>query len=259
MQRDSSTYCDEPEDRADFDAWLQSFDLQANRPDIDAIIASNAFMAELQSRIVPLIVEYETFWTRYFYRYHCLLMKHEARLQVAQRASQMHGEEVGWDDDDAAVSGLPAEHLPGKQQLECEVATTARAAAPVRAELASVSEELSPGMHWGLVLWENVHLLRNGHVDCCYAMQGLRPRLKKGSQVCSHSSMLRRSHRSRRAALVAAAAELSPGALSAPLTSRPKRVFNLCRRLPPSALRSPAPLAMRCSLQRQLLRLPSCH
>jgi hypothetical protein len=30
--------------------------------------AGNAFMAELQSRIVPLLVEKEDFWSRYFYR-----------------------------------------------------------------------------------------------------------------------------------------------------------------------------------------------
>lgn len=48
MQRDSSTYCDEPEDEEDYAAWLATFDLAARRPDIDALIASNTFMAELQ-------------------------------------------------------------------------------------------------------------------------------------------------------------------------------------------------------------------
>ena len=68
MQRNSSTYCDEPEDAADYAAWLAAFDLAARKPDIDAIIADNAFMAELQARIVPLIVQYDEFWTRYFYQ-----------------------------------------------------------------------------------------------------------------------------------------------------------------------------------------------
>lgn len=68
MQRNSSTYCDEPADAADYAAWLAGFDLAARKPDIDAIVADNAFMAELQARIVPLIVQYEEFWTRYFYQ-----------------------------------------------------------------------------------------------------------------------------------------------------------------------------------------------
>ena len=49
-------------------AWVQGFDLQARKADIETIVASNTFMAELQSRIVPVIVQYEDFWTRYFYQ-----------------------------------------------------------------------------------------------------------------------------------------------------------------------------------------------
>jgi BSD domain len=60
----------------------QGFSLADKKPDIDSIIKDNTFMAELQSRIVPLIVEYDVFWTRYFYRLHKLTQKHEQRLQV---------------------------------------------------------------------------------------------------------------------------------------------------------------------------------
>lgn len=56
-------------------------------------------MAELQQRIVPLIVSHETFWTRYFYRLHKLKEQHEQRQQLAQRAAQAE-EEIGWGDDD---------------------------------------------------------------------------------------------------------------------------------------------------------------
>lgn len=48
MQRDSSTYCDEPEDGEDYGAWLAAFDLAAKKPDIDRLIAENTFMSELQ-------------------------------------------------------------------------------------------------------------------------------------------------------------------------------------------------------------------
>lgn len=51
MQRDSSTYCDEPEDGEDFEAWLAGFDLAARRPDVERLIAENTFMSELQ--VVP--------------------------------------------------------------------------------------------------------------------------------------------------------------------------------------------------------------
>jgi len=72
MQRDSATYCDEPADTADYQAWRSKFNLASYKPAVDDLIADNAFMAELQARIVPVIVEYEAFWTRYFYRLHLL-------------------------------------------------------------------------------------------------------------------------------------------------------------------------------------------
>ena len=72
MQRDSATYCDEPEDAAAYGRWRAGFDLGARRRDVEGIMRGNSFMAELHHRIVPLIVDYDAFWTRYFYRLHCL-------------------------------------------------------------------------------------------------------------------------------------------------------------------------------------------
>jgi hypothetical protein len=37
MQRDSSTYCDEPEDPQDFAAWAGNFDMEAVKPEIERI------------------------------------------------------------------------------------------------------------------------------------------------------------------------------------------------------------------------------
>jgi len=69
MQRDSATYCDEPEDLAGFERWTSGFD--ADSPtvvdEIESVLEGNAFMAELQARIVPLVVTREEFWQRYFY------------------------------------------------------------------------------------------------------------------------------------------------------------------------------------------------
>ena len=48
MQRDSSTYCDEPEEVDEFEAWLAGFDLAVRKPDVDHLIAENTFMSELQ-------------------------------------------------------------------------------------------------------------------------------------------------------------------------------------------------------------------
>lgn len=82
MQRDSATYCDEPADTSDYQAWRTKFDLASYKPAVDELTADNAFMAELQARIVPVIVDYQAFWTRYFYRLH-LLEVPDLRPQVA--------------------------------------------------------------------------------------------------------------------------------------------------------------------------------
>ncbi|PRW60920.1 BSD domain-containing 1 [Chlorella sorokiniana] len=108
MQRDSSTYCDEPEDVEEFEAWLASFDLADRKPDIDHLIAENTFMAELQARIVPLIVEYDAFWTRYFYRLHRLELKHAQFQQLTQGTLAVQEEEVGWGSDEDEEQALAA-------------------------------------------------------------------------------------------------------------------------------------------------------
>ncbi|KAJ9523234.1 hypothetical protein QJQ45_024023 [Haematococcus lacustris] len=119
MQRDSATYCEEPADTADFAAWQTGFSVQAVQQDIDRLLGENTFMAELHSRIVPVIVEAEVFWARYFYRLHKLHVKEEARQQLTQRAkARQEEEEVAWDDDapllpaDAAASSPVSQPAP---------------------------------------------------------------------------------------------------------------------------------------------------
>jgi hypothetical protein len=130
MQRDSSTYCDQPEDTEQFQQWLQDFDLKEKKKEIGSIIGSNAFMAELQSRIVPLIVSYEDFWTRYFYRLHKLHAKHEAIQALTSKASEAgmplgggrkEEAELGWGTDEEGEE----EEEQGEEEEEEDKVTTA--------------------------------------------------------------------------------------------------------------------------------------
>jgi hypothetical protein len=69
MQRDSATYCEEPEDASDYAAWLEtSFSLEARRADIAALLADSTLVSELHASLVPSLVEERDFWSRYFYR-----------------------------------------------------------------------------------------------------------------------------------------------------------------------------------------------
>lgn len=109
MQRDSSTYCDEPADADEYAEWRSSdFDLAGEEVRIAALLKANALVAELQARLVPLLVEREEFWARYFYRLHKLQQREDQRQQLAARAKQQvadNDEEIGWDDD---VTGPPS-------------------------------------------------------------------------------------------------------------------------------------------------------
>jgi hypothetical protein len=101
MQRDSGTYCDEPEDENDFATWVADFNLNDRSEEIEEILSTNAFMQELQSQIVPVVVEHGTFWTRYFYRLNKLQQIENARVNLVKRATDGEEEEdLSWDVDE---------------------------------------------------------------------------------------------------------------------------------------------------------------
>jgi hypothetical protein len=113
MQRDSSTYCDEPEDENDFASWVATFNMDDRKDEIDEILLSNAFMQELHNQIVPVVVEHETFWTRYFYRLNKLQQIENARVNLVKRATDgEEDEDLSWDVDEEKDTEdliLPAE------------------------------------------------------------------------------------------------------------------------------------------------------
>ncbi|GMH41568.1 hypothetical protein BSKO_09478 [Bryopsis sp. KO-2023] len=147
MQRDSGTYCDEPENEEEFAEWKDEFDLVGQKSDIEELIKGNAFMAELQSRIVPLIVEYDVFWTRYFFRLHKLQEKHKLRQELAERATRLHEEEeqAAWDDDfDMEDEDDEAPPPPPQQQdPKIEAAKEASQHQPIGAETSQERQSAS--------------------------------------------------------------------------------------------------------------------
>lgn len=102
MQRNSATYCEQPDDSAGFSAWLEGFEMREHSSEIEAVRKETPFMVELERRIVPLIVDKPTFWRRYFYHVHLLQAAHEARAKVAARAASTQAEEASWDDEEPA-------------------------------------------------------------------------------------------------------------------------------------------------------------
>jgi len=68
LQRSGATYCDEPADKEQFAAFLEAYDEESRQEEARLILASNTFMADLHSRLVPLVISDDTFWQRYFFR-----------------------------------------------------------------------------------------------------------------------------------------------------------------------------------------------
>jgi hypothetical protein len=70
MQRDSSTYCDEPAESEAFATFAKTFDASSDdvKKKIDQLLSTNSFMKTMSSRIVPAVVEHDVFWSRYFFR-----------------------------------------------------------------------------------------------------------------------------------------------------------------------------------------------
>jgi hypothetical protein len=64
---------------------FSSLQLFSRKDEIDKILSSNALMQELQNQIVPLVVDYDLFWTRYFFRLHKLQQVENARANLVKR------------------------------------------------------------------------------------------------------------------------------------------------------------------------------
>ena len=70
MQRDSSTYCDEPLESEAFATFAKTFNASSDdvKKKIHALLSTNSFMKTMSGRIVPAVVEHDVFWSRYFFR-----------------------------------------------------------------------------------------------------------------------------------------------------------------------------------------------
>lgn len=68
LQRNPTTFCEDPQNIAAFEQFCTDFNLETNQAGIDELLGSNAFMRELHARLVPHVVDECTFWQRYFFR-----------------------------------------------------------------------------------------------------------------------------------------------------------------------------------------------
>ncbi|XP_078446629.1 uncharacterized protein LOC144715569 [Wolffia australiana] len=104
IQADSRTFSENPDDLDDFGKWVEGFDLRDREDEIDLLLEENKFVQGNWSRLVPEVVDEDTFWSRYFYRVFKLKQAEDLRANLVKRAiSGDEEEDLSWEveDDDS--------------------------------------------------------------------------------------------------------------------------------------------------------------
>ncbi|KAG6429157.1 hypothetical protein SASPL_107199 [Salvia splendens] len=110
IQTDLNTFCQEPDDLEDYDKWRSSFNLDEKSGEIEGLIGENGALDANFRKIVPNVVDHDTFWCRYFYRVDKLEQQEKFRANLVKRAISVDEEadELSWDvdvDDDEEKDG----------------------------------------------------------------------------------------------------------------------------------------------------------
>ncbi|XP_062196279.1 uncharacterized protein LOC133899307 [Phragmites australis] len=101
LRADPATFTEEPEDSEGFDRWRGSFSVDERREEIEAVLQESPGLESFVERLVPSVVDYETFWNRYFFAVEKLRQAEDVRTKLVSRAmSKEEDEELSWDVDD---------------------------------------------------------------------------------------------------------------------------------------------------------------
>ncbi|CAE5956418.1 unnamed protein product [Arabidopsis arenosa] len=105
VQGDLNTYCEESEDSDDYKKWESGFSLDDKAEEMEKFFEENGDMKGVYKRVVPSMVDHETFWFRYFYKVHKLKQAEDLRANLVKRAISLDDEEeLSWDIDDEEES-----------------------------------------------------------------------------------------------------------------------------------------------------------
>lgn len=100
LQSDSNTYCEEPNHSEEYKRWKLEFSLEEKGEEVGNLIGEKGVLEGLHKRLVPNVVDNDTFWCRYFYRVYKLKQQESMRANLVKRAISVEEEELSWDVDD---------------------------------------------------------------------------------------------------------------------------------------------------------------
>ncbi|XP_074569760.1 uncharacterized protein LOC141826417 [Curcuma longa] len=101
IQSDVSTFSEDPSDTDAFSKWRSEFDLAIKKEEMENLCNENDTLDGFLNKLVPSVVDYDTFWCRYFYKVHKLKQAEDARAELVKRViSREEDEDLSWDIDD---------------------------------------------------------------------------------------------------------------------------------------------------------------
>ncbi|CAO2174031.1 unnamed protein product [Urochloa humidicola] len=101
LRADPATFTEEPEDSEGFAKWNSSFSIDEMKEQIEGVLRESPGLESFLERLVPSVVDYETFWSRYFFLVDKLKQAEDVRTKLVNRAmSKEEDEELSWDVDD---------------------------------------------------------------------------------------------------------------------------------------------------------------
>ncbi|KAF3340561.1 BSD domain-containing protein 1-like protein [Carex littledalei] len=104
IQSDEGTFTTDPdpEDMKDFENWKIGFDLEEKKEEIEMLMYDNDMVESMSDKFIPHIVDYWTFWYRYFYRVYKVKQAEETRAELVKRVISRDDEEeeLSWEVED---------------------------------------------------------------------------------------------------------------------------------------------------------------
>lgn len=121
IQADLSTVSEEPEDAEDFRSWLAGFNLPEREKEIKNLLEESRTLQGNLARLVPDVIDHDTFWSRYFYKVHKLKQAEDVRANLVKRAiSGEEEEDLSWEVEDDDVAKNEKEQKDGQQSVESQ-------------------------------------------------------------------------------------------------------------------------------------------
>ncbi|XP_069942748.1 BSD domain-containing protein 1-like isoform X3 [Cherax quadricarinatus] len=128
ISQDPATFLTDPEgDESQYEAWLSSFDLESQQPELSDLLVNNQPLRHNYTSLVPSQVSHVVFWHRYFYEVQRLEAAEARRQELKKRADKSASDsELVWDEADEDFGGdaeIPEDmqaQLLEDYQRECE-------------------------------------------------------------------------------------------------------------------------------------------